>query len=99
MSSEKDTKLSPVDSGNAEEKVYPALLLNAEQDIYDDGTVDPIYQAKARLLNAALKEIGMGRYQVRLHHCKEGINHCNSYCIVVVSVHRCRVRMVCVSCL
>ncbi|KAI0338563.1 MFS general substrate transporter [Trametopsis cervina] len=63
MSSEKDTKLSPVDSGNAEEKVYPALLLNAERDIYDDGTVDPIYQAKARLLNAALKEIGMGRYQ------------------------------------
>ena len=35
------------------------------EDIYEDGTVDPVYQAKARLLNIAIQEIGMGRYQVR----------------------------------
>ena len=27
-------------------------------------TVDPVYQAKARILNHAIQEIGMGKYQV-----------------------------------
>ena len=35
------------------------------EDMFEDGTVDPVYQAKARLLNSAIQEIGMGRYQVR----------------------------------
>ena len=36
-------------------------------DVFEDeeGGVDPVYQAKARLLNDAFQEIGMGRYQVR----------------------------------
>ncbi|PCH39861.1 MFS general substrate transporter [Wolfiporia cocos MD-104 SS10] len=35
------------------------------QDVYDeeDSGIDPVYQAKARVLNDALQEIGMGRYQ------------------------------------
>ncbi|EMD40181.1 major facilitator superfamily [Gelatoporia subvermispora B] len=35
------------------------------RDIYDEeeAGVDPVYQAKARILNSALQEIGMGRYQ------------------------------------
>jgi hypothetical protein len=35
-------------------------------DLYDeaDGVVDPVYHAKARILNDALQEIGMGKYQV-----------------------------------
>lgn len=37
----------------------------ANDDIYEDGTLDPVYQAKARVLNAAIQEIGMGKYQVR----------------------------------
>ncbi|TFY62020.1 hypothetical protein EVG20_g6853 [Dentipellis fragilis] len=32
-------------------------------DLYDEGSVDPVYQAKARVLNRALQEIGMGKYQ------------------------------------
>lgn len=31
-----------------------------------DGTLDPVYEAKARVLNRAIQEIGMGRYQVSL---------------------------------
>ncbi|TDL22414.1 MFS general substrate transporter [Rickenella mellea] len=31
-------------------------------DLYD-GTIDPIYEAKARVLNNAIQEIGMGKYQ------------------------------------
>ena len=32
-------------------------------DIYNE-SLDPVYQAKARILNAAIQEIGMGKYQV-----------------------------------
>ncbi|TFY81329.1 hypothetical protein EWM64_g2689 [Hericium alpestre] len=33
------------------------------QDVYEEGSIDPVYQAKARILNDALQEIGMGKYQ------------------------------------
>lgn len=40
-------------------------------DLYEDGYDDPVYQAKARILNHAIQEIGMGRYQVWR---KKGVN-------------------------
>lgn len=46
--------------------LYPDVSIQkASNDIYEDGTIDPVYQAKSRLLNTAIQEIGMGRYQVR----------------------------------
>ena len=33
-------------------------------DLYEEGFNDPIYQAKAHILNRAIQDIGMGRYQV-----------------------------------
>ncbi|KAH9980571.1 MFS general substrate transporter [Russula compacta] len=36
----------------------------AKGDLHDEGSVDPVYQAKARVLNQALQEIGMGKYQL-----------------------------------
>jgi len=33
-------------------------------DLFSDETVDPVYQAKAHVLNKAIQEIGMGKYQV-----------------------------------
>jgi hypothetical protein len=36
------------------------------KDLHDDGSVDPVYHAKARVLNQALQEIGMGKYQIRV---------------------------------
>jgi len=36
-------------------------------DLYEDGFNDPIYQAKARILNRAIQDIGMGRYQVSIY--------------------------------
>lgn len=37
-------------------------------DVFDeeDSGVDPVYHAKASLLNDAFQEIGMGRYQVSM---------------------------------
>ena len=32
--------------------------------ISEDGSVDPVYQAKARVISSAIQEIGMGKYQV-----------------------------------
>ena len=33
-------------------------------DLFSNETVDPIYQAKALVLNQAIQKIGMGKYQV-----------------------------------
>lgn len=33
-------------------------------DLFEKGTVDPVYLAKSHILNDAIQEIGMGRYQV-----------------------------------
>ncbi|GAW04846.1 sugar transporter [Lentinula edodes] len=38
-------------------------------DLYEDGTVDQVYQAKARILNNSIQEIGMGKYQIYLFCC------------------------------
>ncbi|KIJ62126.1 hypothetical protein HYDPIDRAFT_95026 [Hydnomerulius pinastri MD-312] len=39
-------------------------VIQAEtRDIFTDDSLDPVYQAKARILNDALQEIGMGKYQ------------------------------------
>ncbi|EMD40259.1 major facilitator superfamily protein mfs3 [Gelatoporia subvermispora B] len=45
--------------------VEAAIDNTSPGDIYDDDEsgVDPVYQAKAKILNAAFHEIGMGRYQ------------------------------------
>ena len=39
----------------------------------DEAGVDPVYQAKARILNDAFQEIGMGKYQVRPFVSERGL--------------------------
>ena len=36
----------------------------AHVDLFSDEIVDPVYQAKSHVLNQAIQEIGMGKYQV-----------------------------------
>ncbi|KAK0488479.1 MFS general substrate transporter [Armillaria novae-zelandiae] len=36
---------------------------DATEDLYSQGTIDPIYQRKAHILNDAILDIGMGKYQ------------------------------------
>jgi len=33
-------------------------------NVLPEGSVDPVYQAKAKVLNDAIQAIGMGKYQV-----------------------------------
>ena len=47
-----------------EEKTAPRLKETV--DLLPEGTVDPIYQAKAKVLNDAIQTIGMGKYQWHL---------------------------------
>lgn len=65
------------------------------EDMYEDGTVDPVYQAKARLLNSAIQEIGMGKYQVRSQKSSRWCWRIDrALSSAVVSLHRRRVRLV-----
>ena len=45
---------------------YHDSAVHAKTQLVGDDSADPVYAAKATLLNDALQEIGMGRYQVRL---------------------------------
>jgi hypothetical protein len=35
----------------------------APAPVLEEGALDPVYAAKARILNKAIQDIGMGRYQ------------------------------------
>lgn len=40
-------------------------------DLFDDGTIDPVYRAKSHLISAAIQSMGMGKYQVRRRRLPE----------------------------
>jgi len=46
-----------------------ALVRDAPVGVLEEGSLDPVYEAKARVLNAAIQEIGMGRYQWQVSRC------------------------------
>ena len=56
-------KNSSGSDGNLE-KIQITKTQAVTEDVYTDDDVDAIYEAKARILNDALQEIGMGKYQV-----------------------------------
>jgi len=57
---------SPESPAKCDSAKLPTKLI---ADLFDDseGSVDPVYQAKARILNQALQEMGMGKYQVSFY--------------------------------
>lgn len=38
-------------------------IQEAPAAVLEEGSLDPVYEAKARILNKAVQDIGMGRYQ------------------------------------
>ena len=69
------------------------------KDVYfgEESGVDPVYYAKARILNGAIQEIGMGKYQVRaLSRSADRIRKAERGGIVV-PLHRRRLWLVLVS--
>jgi hypothetical protein len=64
IDSEKGLSAKLVDSGDAYAS-DPGIPVKTVA-LVEEGHVDPCYQAKAQLLNDAIQEIGMGRYQWHL---------------------------------
>ena len=53
--------------GKYDEKQDHTEVVGADADttaVLPAGSVDPVYQAKAKVLNDAIQAIGMGKYQV-----------------------------------
>ena len=65
MSSEKQFSSSLDEKSQSDVKNDDVYKITVTQDLYEEGALDPVYQAKARLVSAAIQEIGMGKYQVR----------------------------------
>ena len=61
-------------------------------NLFEEGYVDAVYEAKALLLNRAVQEGGMGKYQVRSSLLC--VNICADHLIVVVPIHCCRLWVV-----
>ena len=58
------TKIS---DGKQPEVAHSAdILEEAPAAVLEEGSLDPVYEAKARVLNKAIQDIGMGRYQWQL---------------------------------
>ena len=51
-------------SGNKDVLTRTAAEDEAMPDsVLEDGSLDPVYEAKAKMLNKAIQDIGMGKYQ------------------------------------
>jgi hypothetical protein len=54
-------------SGNKDVLTRTAAEDEAMPDsVLEDGSLDPVYEAKAKMLNKAIQDIGMGRYQCQV---------------------------------
>ena len=45
-----------------------ATASSVVENLYKEGDLDPVYHAKTLVLNRALQEIGMGKYQVKKNY-------------------------------
>ena len=59
-------------------------------DLFSDEIVDPVYQAKAHVLNQAIQKIGMGKYQVS---CRINYPFFDRFGIYLLVVSRCGCRL------
>jgi hypothetical protein len=90
--------MSDEKSRRSDETVHDDMQFVAKADLYDQdggkGAVDPVYQAKARVLNQAMQEIGMGRYQVRPINSDGRESQLNVWLYAVGTVRRRRLWLV-----
>ncbi|KAL1725989.1 major facilitator superfamily domain-containing protein [Schizophyllum commune] len=61
-----DEKAAVVDDRPIGGDVAKRTHVVALQGLYEDGAIDAVYQRKAQILNQAIQEIGMGKYQYLL---------------------------------
>ena len=66
-----DEKMEPDSKYTAEVDSYPSARNDLPNDaelvpVLLKGAIDPVYEGKAQVLNTAIQDIGMGRYQWQL---------------------------------
>lgn len=79
--------------------ISDASVQSSPINLYEDGVLDPVYHAKTLVLNHAIEELGMGKYQVSgFISVLDGVLN-DTFCIVeqVCSFFCGRLRMVRVS--
>ncbi|KAL1737768.1 hypothetical protein HDZ31DRAFT_70809 [Schizophyllum fasciatum] len=59
-------KAAAVDDRPVGGNMAKATHVVALKGLYEDGAIDVVYQRKAQVLNQAIQEIGMGKYQYLL---------------------------------
>jgi hypothetical protein len=57
-----DMKVAEEEQGKHVTHEIPSID-EAPVGVLEEGSLDPVYEAKARVLNKAIQDIGMGRYQ------------------------------------
>jgi hypothetical protein len=57
-----DTKIAEEEQAKYGAHEVPSIH-EAPVGVLEEGSLDPVYEAKARVLNKAIQDIGMGRYQ------------------------------------
>lgn len=58
-------------------------LQDAPAAVLSEDTLDPVYAAKAKVLNKAIQDIGMGRYQWQVRRTKFRFTVAFHQCIIV----------------
>lgn len=90
-----EKKTADLDAKGQAFAIVPELPIYTNEDMFEEGSVDPVYQAKARVLNAALQEIGMGKYQVRRFRPHDKVDRSDEEAShLVVAVCCCGLRLV-----
>ena len=54
---------------------------DSRSDLYGHTQIDPMYRAKAHLLNEAIADIGMGKYQVNIKHATNRTRRIDLTCL------------------
>ncbi|KAI8937087.1 hypothetical protein NX059_006303 [Plenodomus lindquistii] len=55
-----------IEKDNKEHAQEVPSIIEGPASVLEDGSIDPVYEAKAKVLNKAIQDIGMGRYQWQL---------------------------------
>lgn len=69
-----DSPTKTVDDAHSQHATHEIpSLARAPKGVLEDDALDPVYAAKARVLNKAIQDIGMGKYQVPFPHLSSPI--------------------------
>lgn len=91
MINEDDPQMSPKSSLKQRKPLitdgFVESATSSLENLYKEGVLDPVYHAKTLVLNRALQEIGMGKYQVvtSMTFVNPTLTYCRKYMLLLVA--------------